>query len=123
MRAATYPERQPHDRADPHSKLAVHSGNPPGTLCEGFPSRRRVAILDLEDAVAPGDKERARTTALDYLTGNPANGALHPCESTGSTRLRAFLTWTHYSDPRLLRTFWCCPRRRRPAILKYSIAS
>jgi (S)-citramalyl-CoA lyase len=42
-----------------------------------------VAILDLEDAVAPGDKERARTTALDYLTGNPANGALHALRING----------------------------------------
>jgi (S)-citramalyl-CoA lyase len=33
--------------------------------------------------VAPGDKERARTTALDYLTGNPANGALHPLRING----------------------------------------
>jgi hypothetical protein len=31
-----------------------------------------VAILDLEDAVAPKDKAQARTTALDYLAGNPA---------------------------------------------------
>jgi (S)-citramalyl-CoA lyase len=42
-----------------------------------------VAILDLEDAVAPGDKERARTTALDYLAGNPANGALHALRING----------------------------------------
>jgi (S)-citramalyl-CoA lyase len=42
-----------------------------------------VAILDLEDAVAPGDKERARTTALDYLMGNPANGALHALRING----------------------------------------
>jgi (S)-citramalyl-CoA lyase len=42
-----------------------------------------VAILDLEDAVAPGDKERARNTALDYLTGNPANGALHALRING----------------------------------------
>jgi (S)-citramalyl-CoA lyase len=33
--------------------------------------------------VAPGDKERARTTALDYLTGNPANGALHALRING----------------------------------------
>jgi (S)-citramalyl-CoA lyase len=36
-----------------------------------------VAILDLEDAVAPGDKVRARTIALDYLAENPSDGALH----------------------------------------------
>ena len=42
-----------------------------------------VAILDLEDSVAPGDKERARTTALDYLTGNPASGSLHALRING----------------------------------------
>lgn len=42
-----------------------------------------VAILDLEDAVAPGDKARARTTALDYLTKNPANGVLHALRING----------------------------------------
>ena len=36
-----------------------------------------VAILDLEDAVAPKDKAHARTYALDYLAANPPNGALH----------------------------------------------
>ena len=35
-----------------------------------------VSILDLEDAVAPGDKVRARNTALDYLAGNPSDGHL-----------------------------------------------
>ena len=42
-----------------------------------------VAILDLEDAVAPKDKAQARTTALDYLTGNPADGALHALRING----------------------------------------
>src|SRR6202008_4604258 len=42
-----------------------------------------VAILDLEDAVAPGDKARARTTALDYLTKNPSDGALHALRVNG----------------------------------------
>src|ERR1700730_4011589 len=42
-----------------------------------------VAILDLEDAVAPGDKARARTTALDYLTKNPSDGALHALRING----------------------------------------
>src|ERR1700733_11955639 len=36
-----------------------------------------VAILDLEDAVAPKDKAEARATALNYLAGNPSDGALH----------------------------------------------
>jgi (S)-citramalyl-CoA lyase len=42
-----------------------------------------VAILDLEDAVAPEDKAQARTTALDYLAGNPAEGALHALRING----------------------------------------
>src|ERR1700739_1474013 len=42
-----------------------------------------VAILDLEDAVAPGDKVHARKTALDYLAGNPSDGALHALRING----------------------------------------
>jgi (S)-citramalyl-CoA lyase len=42
-----------------------------------------VAILDLEDAVAPGDKVRARTIALDYLAENPSDGALHALRING----------------------------------------
>ena len=42
-----------------------------------------VAILDLEDAVAPGDKVRARANALDYLAGSPSDGALHALRING----------------------------------------
>jgi (S)-citramalyl-CoA lyase len=42
-----------------------------------------IAILDLEDAVAPGDKARARTIALDYLAENPSDGALHALRING----------------------------------------
>jgi (S)-citramalyl-CoA lyase len=42
-----------------------------------------VAILDLEDAVAPRDKAAARTTALDYLAGKPAGVALHALRING----------------------------------------
>jgi citrate lyase beta subunit len=42
-----------------------------------------VAILDLEDAVAPKDKAEARTTALNYLAGNPSDGALHALRING----------------------------------------
>jgi (S)-citramalyl-CoA lyase len=42
-----------------------------------------VAILDLEDAVAPGDKVRARTTALNYLADNSLDGALHALRING----------------------------------------
>jgi (S)-citramalyl-CoA lyase len=42
-----------------------------------------VAILDLEDAVAPKDKAEARTTALDYLAGNPTDGVRHALRING----------------------------------------
>jgi (S)-citramalyl-CoA lyase len=42
-----------------------------------------VEILDLEDAVAPKHKAQARTTALDYLAGNPADGVLHALRING----------------------------------------
>jgi (S)-citramalyl-CoA lyase len=42
-----------------------------------------VAIVDLEDAVAPADKAQARTTALDYLADNPVDGALHALRING----------------------------------------
>jgi len=42
-----------------------------------------VAILDLEDAVAPKDKAQARTTALDYLADSPVESALHALRING----------------------------------------
>jgi (S)-citramalyl-CoA lyase len=42
-----------------------------------------VAILDLEDAVAPKDKAEARATALDYLARKPDDGALHALRVNG----------------------------------------
>jgi (S)-citramalyl-CoA lyase len=42
-----------------------------------------VAILDLEDAVAPADKTQARATALSYLADDPAEGALHALRING----------------------------------------
>jgi (S)-citramalyl-CoA lyase len=42
-----------------------------------------VAILDLEDAVAPKDKAQARMNALDYLADNPSDGALHALRING----------------------------------------
>jgi (S)-citramalyl-CoA lyase len=42
-----------------------------------------VAILDLEDAVAPRDKARARINALDYLAGKPSDGVLHALRING----------------------------------------
>jgi (S)-citramalyl-CoA lyase len=65
-----------------------------------------VAILDLEDAVAPGDKAQARTFALDYLADEPADGPRHALRINGlDTRagisdLEAFLGST--ADPDFL---------------------
>jgi (S)-citramalyl-CoA lyase len=42
-----------------------------------------VAILDLEDAIAPRDKGRARTIALDYLADGPAEGVRYALRING----------------------------------------
>jgi (S)-citramalyl-CoA lyase len=42
-----------------------------------------VAILDLEDAVAPWDKTQARTIALEYLVDEPADGVCHALRING----------------------------------------
>ena len=42
-----------------------------------------VAILDLEDAVAPQDKGRARSTALDYLAAASAEGSMRALRING----------------------------------------
>ena len=42
-----------------------------------------VAILDLEDAVAPKNKAQARRDALDYLANSPSDGALHALRVNG----------------------------------------
>jgi (S)-citramalyl-CoA lyase len=42
-----------------------------------------VAILDLEDAVAPKDKTHALTVALDYLVAKPADGVRHALRING----------------------------------------
>ena len=42
-----------------------------------------VAILDLEDAVAPRDKGQARTIALDYLADRPGEGVRHALRING----------------------------------------
>src|SRR5277367_3021856 len=59
----------------------------PATRPDRFPKAAAagadVAILDLEDAVAPKDKAAARTTALQYLTDTPAEGALHALRING----------------------------------------
>jgi hypothetical protein len=42
-----------------------------------------VAILDLEDAVAPKDKAEVRKTAVEYLAGSPVDGVLHALRING----------------------------------------
>jgi (S)-citramalyl-CoA lyase len=42
-----------------------------------------VAILDLEDAVAPKNKAQARRNALDCLADNPSDGVLHALRING----------------------------------------
>jgi (S)-citramalyl-CoA lyase len=65
-----------------------------------------IAILDLEDAVAPGDKAQARTLAHVYLADEPADGPRHALRINGlDTRagisdLEAFLGST--ADPDFL---------------------
>ena len=55
----------------------------PDRFAKGAAAGADVVILDLEDAVAPKDKAEARATALDYLAGNPADGALHALRING----------------------------------------
>jgi (S)-citramalyl-CoA lyase len=55
----------------------------PDRFAKAFAAGADVAILDLEDAVAPGDKAQARTTALDYLADDPADGVRHALRING----------------------------------------
>jgi (S)-citramalyl-CoA lyase len=55
----------------------------PDRFAKAFAAGADVAILDLEDAVAPGDKVQARTTALDYLVDEPADGVRHALRING----------------------------------------
>jgi hypothetical protein len=78
-----------------------------------------VAILDLEDAVAPIDKNRARETALDFLRSSKTEGVSHALRLIP---MPAFPTSTRYSKLASRLIIWCCPRRRRSAISKSSTA-
>jgi (S)-citramalyl-CoA lyase len=49
----------------------------PGRFAKAAAAGADVAILDLEDAVAPKNKAQARRDALDYLAENPSDGVLH----------------------------------------------
>jgi (S)-citramalyl-CoA lyase len=55
----------------------------PDRFAKAFAAGADVAILDLEDAVAPGDKAQARTIAIDYLVDDPAQGVRHALRING----------------------------------------
>jgi (S)-citramalyl-CoA lyase len=55
----------------------------PGRFAKAAAAGADVAILDLEDAVAPKDKAQARRNALDYLANSPSDGALHALRVNG----------------------------------------
>ena len=55
----------------------------PDRFAKAFAAGADVAILDLEDAVAPGDKAEARSIALDYLANNPPDGMRHALRING----------------------------------------
>jgi (S)-citramalyl-CoA lyase len=55
----------------------------PDRFAKAFAAGADVAMLDLEDAVAPGDKAQARTIAIDYLVDDPADGVRHALRING----------------------------------------
>jgi (S)-citramalyl-CoA lyase len=55
----------------------------PDRFAKAFAAGADVAILDLEDAVAPGDKAQARTIAIDYLVDVLADRAGHALRING----------------------------------------
>src|ERR1700758_1668150 len=55
----------------------------PERLAKAASAGADVAILDLEDAVAPKDKAEARAIALDYLAGKPDDRLLHALRLNG----------------------------------------
>ena len=55
----------------------------PDRFVKAAASGADVAILDLEDSVAPKDKAEARKTALEYLAGNPVDGVHHALRING----------------------------------------
>jgi (S)-citramalyl-CoA lyase len=59
----------------------------PDRFAKAAASGADVAIVDLEDAVAPKDKAEARKTALVYLAGRPVDGALHALRINGRDTL------------------------------------
>jgi (S)-citramalyl-CoA lyase len=55
----------------------------PDRFAKAAASGADVAILDLEDSVAPSDKDRARDIALDFLKTRKAEGAKHALRING----------------------------------------
>ena len=73
------------------SKLFV-PGSRPALFEKAAASAADVVCLDLEDAVAPSDKDAARdniVAALNDVTGATRSS---PCASTASTRISAIAT-------------------------------
>ena len=71
----------------PHSSPTCSWLFTPATRPERFAkaaaSGADVSILDLEDSVAPRDKDRARDTALGFLSARPAAGVRHALRING----------------------------------------
>ena len=94
----------------------------PDRFAKAAASGADVAILDLEDAVAPGDKDQARDTALRYLKSRGLEGARHALRINGLDSARVFVTSSRYSIPGRRPTTSFCPRSRPPVICRSSTA-
>jgi (S)-citramalyl-CoA lyase len=81
-----------------------------------------VAILDLEDAVAPKDKAQARITALEYLAASPAGGTLHALRINGLDTRAGISDLDALLGSKAVPDFLVLLRRRRPATCRSSIA-
>jgi (S)-citramalyl-CoA lyase len=91
----------------------------PDRFANGAEAGADVAILDLEDAVAPKDKAQTRRTALQYRE-YPIDGARHALRINGLDTLAGISDLDALFGSSAAPDFWCCPRRRRPAICKFS---
>ena len=67
----------------PHRSWLFTPATRPDRFAKAAASGADVAILDLEDAVAPKDKAEARKTALEYLADKPVDGVHHALRING----------------------------------------
>ena len=67
-------------------------------------------------------KAEARTTALNYLAGNPSDGALHALRINGLDTLSGISDLDALLGSSAAPNFVVLPRLRRPAIFKSSTA-